>query len=175
MIFPDKNISIAAEPDIPSLVGLLNQAYRGDASKKGWTTESHLIAGEVRTDETNVKAVMQQAGSIILKYSDDQGHIVGCVNLQQHADKIYLGMFAVSPQLQGGGIGKKILQAAERYASSLDCVAIYMTVISVRIELIDWYTRHGYVETGERKPFMEDDLTGRHLQPLEFSVLEKKL
>jgi len=33
-----------------------------------------------------------------------------------------------------------------------------MTVISVRTELIDWYRRHGYVDTGERKPFIADDL-----------------
>jgi hypothetical protein len=48
-----------------------------------------------------------------------------------------------------------------------------MQVISVREELIHWYVRHGYQDTGERKPFFEDGLTGKHLQPLEFMVLEK--
>jgi hypothetical protein len=50
-----------------------------------------------------------------------------------------------------------------------------MSVISVRKELIDWYKRHGYAETGERKPFVEDDLTGKHLQKLEFLILEKNI
>jgi hypothetical protein len=50
-----------------------------------------------------------------------------------------------------------------------------MMVISARVELIDWYKRQGYKDTGERKPFIEDDLTGKHLQQLEFMVLEKPL
>ena len=41
--------------------------------------------------------------------------------------------------------------------------------------MINWYLRHGYTDTGERKPFIEDGLTGKHLQPLEFMVLEKFL
>jgi ribosomal protein S18 acetylase RimI-like enzyme len=99
--------------------------------------------------------------------------MVGTVNLQQQGSKMYLGMFAVSPQLQGKGIGKQLLDAAEFHTRKGGCVAIYMHVISLRQELIDWYKRHGYRDTGERKPFHEDGLTGRHLQPLEFAVLEK--
>jgi ribosomal protein S18 acetylase RimI-like enzyme len=50
-----------------------------------------------------------------------------------------------------------------------------MTVISVRTELIAWYKRHGYQETGEIQPFIEDAISGKHLQPLEFLFLEKRL
>ena len=84
-------------------------------------------------------------------------------------------MFSVSPQLQGGGIGKKLLQAAEEYGRHLQMKAIYMSVISRRTELINWYMRHGYADTGERKPFIEDGITGKHLKPLEFMILEKPL
>ena len=82
-------------------------------------------------------------------------------------------MLSVSPVLQGGGVGKQLLKTSEEYAKQLQCRTVYMTVISVRSELIDWYKRHGYQDTGERIPFKEDPLTGKHLQPLEFMVLEK--
>jgi len=98
---------------------------------------------------------------------------MGCVNLQQHDDKVYLGMLSVSPQLQGAGIGKKLLKAAEEYTLQVNGKAVYMTVISVRTELINWYERYGYKDTGERKPFTEDGVSGTHLQPLEFMVMEK--
>jgi ribosomal protein S18 acetylase RimI-like enzyme len=166
-------ISIAERKDAPGIVQLLNQAYRGEASRKGWTTEADLIAGDVRTNETSVLKVMAQSGSVILKFCDEKGTIVGTVNLQQHGSRIYLGMFAVAPYLQGKGIGTQLLEAAEIHARNSGCVTIYMHVISVRKELIDWYRRHGYHDTGERKAFMEDGLTGKHLQPLEFAVLEK--
>lgn len=168
-------IAKASTEDIPQIVELLNSAYRGESSKKGWTTEADLIAGERRTDFANVKQVMDQQGSLILKYTNEEGNIIGTVNLQQHDRGVYLGMFAVSPNQQGSGIGKQLLKAADKHAKTVGSEKIYMSVISVRKELIDWYKRHGYAETGERKPFVEDDLTGKHLQKLEFLILEKNI
>ena len=172
-LFSTPQIFIAIPADITAIKDLLNSAYRGETSKKGWTTEAHLIAGEKRTDEASLKEVMEEPGSVFLKYTNEASQIIACVNLQQHGHKIYLGMFSVSPQLQGGGVGKQMLQAADEYAKHLQCTSIYMSVISVRTELIDWYQRHGYHYTGEVKPFMEDDVTGKHLQQLEFLILEK--
>lgn len=173
--FSDPHISRAGISDIPGIMQLLNSAYRGESSRKGWTTEADLIAGEVRTDENNLTEVMQLPGSQFLKYTGQAGRILGCVNLQLHENRVYLGMFSVDPDLQGGGIGKRILQAAEEYARSVGAASIYMSVISVRAELIAWYQRHGYADTGERKPFKEDGLTGKHLRELEFMILEKAL
>lgn len=173
--FENKNIFIATEVDNNSIKDLLNITYRGEESKNGWTTEAALIAGDTRADESMVRQVMQQAGSIFLKYLNDEQQAIACVNLQQHGSKIYLGMFGVLPHLQGSGIGKQLLKAAEEYALQIDCNAIYMSVISLRKELINWYKRFGYADTGRRVPFEEDAITGRHLQPLEFMILEKSL
>ncbi|MBX9785164.1 MAG: GNAT family N-acetyltransferase [Chitinophagaceae bacterium] len=168
-------ITKATLADTPQLVTLLNSAYRGEASTQGWTTEAHLIAGDVRSTDTSVNEVLLEPGSVILKCVNDAHEIAGTVNLQKHHHKLYLGMFAVAPAMQGGGIGKRLLEAAEVHAKEVGCSTIYMTVVSVRTELIDWYKRHGYIDTGERKPFHEDGVTGRHLQPLEFAVLEKTI
>jgi ribosomal protein S18 acetylase RimI-like enzyme len=167
-------IRIATRADVPRIVELLNLAYRGESSRKGWTTEADLIAGNVRSDASNVLAVMDIPGSVFLVYEGPAG-LLGCVNLQKHGTRIYLGMFAVDPDAQGSGIGKQLLKGAEQHALAQDCRSIYMQVISVRQELINWYKRHGYADTGERKPFPEDGLTGKHMRELEFAVLEKKL
>jgi ribosomal protein S18 acetylase RimI-like enzyme len=84
-------------------------------------------------------------------------------------------MLSISPELQGKGGGKKLLKASDEYAQHQKMEAIYMTVISLRTELIDWYIRHGYKDTGKRKPFPEDQMTGKHMRELEFMVLEKKI
>lgn len=173
--FSNPLISIAAAADAAAITQLLNSAYRGESSKQGWTTEAHLIEGNVRANENTVKEVMQQPGSMMLKHTNDGQQLTGCVNLQQHGHKIYLGMLSVLPYIQGAGIGKQLLQAAEEYAIQTQCNAVYMTVISVRYELISWYQRHGYKDTGERRPFTEDGESGTHLQQLEFMVMEKKL
>jgi ribosomal protein S18 acetylase RimI-like enzyme len=174
-LFSNPAITPATVTDIDAIKNLLNNAYRGEASKKGWTSEAHLITGNTRTDDKDLSNIMLKQGSVFLKYTNEQQQIVACVNLQQQGNKIYLGMFSVAPQLQGGGIGKQILQAAEEYTRYLHCTSIYMSVVSVRTELINWYKRNGYADTGERKPFVEDEVSGKHLQSLEFMVLEKLL
>jgi ribosomal protein S18 acetylase RimI-like enzyme len=173
--FSNTDIDFATVADITAIKNLLNNAYRGEESKQGWTTEAELIAGDTRTDEAMIEQVIEQSASVFLIYKGKQQKIIGCVNLQQHDNKLYLGMFSVSPQLQGGGIGKKLLQAAEEYGRHLQMKAIYMSVISLRTELINWYMRHGYADTGEKKPFVEDSITGKHLKPLEFMILEKPI
>jgi ribosomal protein S18 acetylase RimI-like enzyme len=173
--FSNPAISFATVADIAAIKDLLNNAYRGEVSKQGWTTEADLIAGDTRTDEATLQQVMEQSGSVFLICKHGDLKITGCLNLQEHGNKLYLGMFSVLPQLQGGGIGKQLLQATEEYARHLQKKAIYMSVITVRTELINWYMRHGYADTGERKPFVEDGITGKHLQPLEFMMLEKQI
>lgn len=172
--FKNPKITIAGEADLVFIKDLLNSSYRGEASKKGWTTEAALIAGDTRADESMLRKTLQQPGSVFLKFTNHD-QIDACVNLQKHADKIYLGMFSVAPHLQGAGIGKQLLKASEEYADHLSCQAIYMSVISLRTELIDWYKRHGYADTGERIRFEEDGITGKHLQKLEFMILEKAI
>ena len=173
--FSNPNILLAIPADITAITTLLNSAYRGESSKQGWTNEAHLIGGNQRTDEPSMQQVMSLANSIVLKYVSEEQQIIGCVNLQLHGSKIYLGMFSVAPQLQGLGIGKQLLQAAEEYAQAVQCSTIYMSVIDVRDELINWYLRNGYSKTGERKAFIEDAVSGNHLQPLAFIFLEKNI
>jgi ribosomal protein S18 acetylase RimI-like enzyme len=90
--------------------------------------------------------------------------------------QVYLGMLTVSPELQNSGIGKKLLAEADIHAQKLGVHRIVMTVISAREELIAWYKRHGYEDTGEREAF---PVSAIHIsiseQPLEFMVLEKKI
>jgi ribosomal protein S18 acetylase RimI-like enzyme len=164
----------AISADAESINQLVNSAYRGDSSKQGWTTEADLLDG-TRIDEAAVKELIEKTDTTILKYVE-ANQIVGCVELRKEKGKVYLGMLSVAPTIQGKGIGKKLLHAGEDYAKSIGINTMIMTVISVRKELIDWYVRHGYQLTGERKPFVVPDTRwGIPKQELEFVVLEKKL
>ncbi len=172
--FPIKMISKATTQDIPELNILINSAYRGESSKKGWTTEEHLLGG-IRTDEANLGELLQKEDVTILKYTENN-LLIGSVYLEKQVDKLYLGMLTVSPELQGGGVGKKLMQAAEDFARNARLSKISMTVISVRSELIAYYERRGYKSTGETKPFpMTDPKFGLPKQFLEFIIMEKAI
>lgn len=167
-------VTVANENDVAALNILVNSGYRGNASRKGWTTEADLLDG-IRTDEDGLKKMMQQQETVILKYIEDD-KLLGCVYLKKENNKMYLGMLTVFPELQNKGIGKILLAASEDYAKANNCNAVFMTVISRRTELIDWYNKRGYINTGKTKPFPKDDIRfGIPKVPLEFIVLEKKL
>jgi ribosomal protein S18 acetylase RimI-like enzyme len=160
--------------DVKSINRLVNSAYRGEESKQGWTTEADLIDG-TRVDEEVLSDLIKKSGTTVLTYWQE-GELFGCVELRKEGSKLYLGMLSVNPNTQGKGIGKKLLAAAEVFAKENSCTAIFMSVISVRQELIDWYVRFGYALTGERKPFVvPDERWGIPKAPLEFVFLEKKV
>ena len=169
------SIEIAQPKDILALVSLMDNAYRGEGSKQGWTSEADLFIGNKRTDEETVTRLMNRTGSVFFKHTNGTGFIDGCVFLHKKDSKLYLGMFSVAPFAQGKGIGKKLLNAADEYASLQNCSTIYMTVITVREELISWYERNGYQKTGKVLPFPVDERFGIPTRPLEMIVLEKQV
>lgn len=167
-----ENVLAATVRDAASLAQLVNSAYRGDSSRQGWTTEADLLDGS-RTDAATLKTLIERPDTVILKYMEGD-RVLACVELQKTGDTMYLGMLTVQPGLQGKGIGKKLLEAGEREAKKQGCTKIFMTVISARTELIAWYVRHGYADTGKRKPFhFNDPRFGLPKRDLEFMVLEK--
>ncbi len=167
-------ISPAAEHDIPALSELINSAYRGDNSRKGWTTEADLLDG-IRTDEDSLRSMLHNPAATILKY-EQIGHLLGCVYLEKKEDELYLGMLTVSPEAQAGGIGKQLMAAAEEVARNWNCRTLKMTVISQRHELIAFYERRGFKTTGEVEPFpMDDPRFGLPKRSLEFIVMKKVL
>jgi ribosomal protein S18 acetylase RimI-like enzyme len=167
-------IARATANDVAALNVLVNSAYRGKAAKQGWTTEADLIDGS-RIDENGLRDLINREDTTVLLYLEEK-LILGCVELRTEGNSLYLGMLSVKPDTQNKGIGKKLLVAAELHARRQHCNRIVMTVISVRQELIDWYVRHGYVLTGERKPFiLPDTRFGVAKTQLEFIMLEKRI
>ncbi|MFD7712296.1 GNAT family N-acetyltransferase [Streptomyces sp. NPDC059785] len=146
----------ATAADVGALVALIESAYRGDASRVGWTTEADILDGQ-RTDPEGVLAVIEAPDSRLLTVERD-GAVVACCQLEHRGDHAYFGMFAVSPARQGAGLGKVIIAEAERRARELwDVTEMHMTVISVREDLIAWYERRGYRRTGRTTPFPYGD------------------
>ncbi|AXE84067.1 GNAT family N-acetyltransferase [Streptomyces sp. Go-475] len=146
----------ATDADVDELVALIESAYRGDSSRVGWTTEADILEGQ-RTDPEGVLAVIKSPDSRLVTV-EREGRIVACCQLEHRGDHAYFGMFAVSPALQGAGLGKVIIAEAERQArESWGVKEMHMTVISVRDDLIAWYERRGYRRTGRMTPFPYGD------------------
>lgn len=147
-------LTTATPDDAAALAALINSAYRGDSSRQGWTTEADLLDGR-RTDSEEIGSLMADPANRWLCCLDGQAP-VGCVLLQaeQEAGTVSLSMLAVQPNLQGSGIGKCLLTAAERIAvEDWGAQRLSMWVIPCRDELLAYYQRRGYLRSGEYQPF----------------------
>lgn len=182
----------ATPADVPALLALIKSAYRGEDSRQGWTTEADFITDE-RIDEAGLLAKITAPGGAVLLATtnttttntadaDATETLLACCEVLRHpapSDLSYFGLFAVSPRLQNGGIGRKVLAEAERHArEGMGAARMEMTVVWLREELIAWYVRRGYaVVEGERRPFPYEHLVnGKALRDdLYFLVLRKDL
>ncbi|CAL9619451.1 GNAT family N-acetyltransferase [Streptomyces althioticus] len=166
----------ATAADVDALVELIESAYRGESSRTGWTTEADILHGQ-RTDREGVLEVVEAPDSRLLTV-EREGRIVACCQLEHRGDNAYFGMFAVSPALQGAGLGRTVIAEAERQARERWGVTeMHMTVITVREDLIAWYERRGYRRTGRTTPFpYGDERFGiPQRDDLEFELLVKEL
>ena len=184
-ILPPCNPATAAEElefrcasfaDSADVVALVESAYRGDASRAGWTTEADLLDGQ-RTDAEELADILKDADARLLLATRGR-EIVGCVLVRRETTGAYIGMLAVRPFLQALGIGKRLLAEAEKRARiEFGAKRSRMTVIEQRQDLIAWYVRRGYFVTTRTEPFPY----GNHRfglprrTDLRFVVLEKAL
>ena len=167
----------ATRADLAALHPLVERAYRGDSARQGWTHEADLLGGQ-RTDLASLTGIVADPHQRIL-LAFDGGALLGCVQISDKGQGLaYLGLLSVDPDLQAGGLGKRLMAAAEAEAvSTFGARRMEMTVIRQRAELIAYYERRGYALTGEERPFpMDDERFGLpQRRDLAFVVLAKDL
>jgi ribosomal protein S18 acetylase RimI-like enzyme len=173
----DPVIRDAVASDIPALHALVESAYRGEASRAGWTTEADLLDGQ-RTDPEDLSSILDDPEQgLLTAWEGDR--LLGCILIARRGEGVgYFGMLSVSPTLQNAGLGRRLVETAERAMEDrFGARRVRISVIPQREALIAWYERLGYVATGETLPFPYGDtrfgLPKR--DDLRFIVMEKAL
>lgn len=143
----------ATPADIPALHRLIESAYRGEVSRAGWTTEADLLDGQ-RTDPEDLAEVLADPKQgLLTAWRGDE--LVGCILYADRGGQTgYFGMLSVSPTLQGGGLGRRLVEAVhallvERFGARRSRISVFPQ----RDTLVAWYQRLGYADTGETLPF----------------------
>jgi N-acetylglutamate synthase-like GNAT family acetyltransferase len=146
------SIREATLADVEDIVRVVNLAYR---TQGGWTTEEHLVGG-ARTDAADVRAAIEDDTHLLLVAERD-GAIVGCCYTDREGDSAELGLFAVDPTVQAGGVGGALMEEQARRRADEGLATLHLRVLESRPELQSWYARHGFAETGEVVPFAGDE------------------
>jgi GNAT superfamily N-acetyltransferase len=144
--------------DAPHIADLVNSAYRGEGSKRGWTTEADILDGQRTDTESLVNIIETPLNQIDFSINPLTQQLLGCVHLiQELPDTLYFGMLTVAPHMQGQGFGKIMMTHIEDVARKHHLRRVRFTVIPIRGELIAFYERRGYHSTGRFEPFPVTD------------------
>ena len=174
----DKNnitLVLARIKDSEKITSLVNSVYRGENSKKGWTTEADFLDG-IRITEEKIREIISRKNDVII-LAKDGDEIIGSVHLENAGEYSYLGMLSVDVEYQAKGIGKLLMAKCERYTKEVFGLnEIRMKVISRRTELIEYYKRRGYITTGVLEEFgSKGETFGDSKERLFFETMAKKL
>jgi ribosomal protein S18 acetylase RimI-like enzyme len=148
----------ATPTDAEDLTELLNESYR--------PAEAFLYDGP-RTSLDEVRARLAKGVFLVSRSADG---LDGCVYVEGHGERGYLGMLAVSPRRQGAGLGRELVREGEAFLRERGVERLEIEVVNLRRELFAFYDRLGYRVTG-RSPFEDPRLR----LPCHFVVMEKSL
>jgi GNAT superfamily N-acetyltransferase len=125
----------ASDADAASIAAVTNAAFAVETFIEG-----------VPTDAPRVAEMMRHG--VFLAALDARERLVASVYVELRGARGYFGMLAVDPLYQGKKIGVRMVQAAEEYCRARGCKAMDITVLSLRPELLPFYHRLGYAESG---------------------------
>lgn len=145
---PQEAIAIAA---------LLNRAY---------TVEREIVEDSPDTAET--VADDQRDGAYLVAIDSVRG-LVSCVLVRPSG---FIMRLAVEPELQNQGIGKALMNEAEARLQRIGQPEAYVSILSARPTLRQYYERLGYVATGETRPLA---ISSRTLVPCHLVKMAKRL
>lgn len=176
---PPIDLQRAGESDLEALAKLMNAAYGGTGDVAGWTHVKDFIVGD-RTSVSALRAEIEASpqAELLLVRDAGTGTLRGSVWLEPKSAAVwYLGSLTVNPREQNSGLGRRILETAERRLADLGATQVVIDVLNVRDALRAWYERRGYKLTGESHAFpYEDNRYGEPQRPdLEFLELAKDL
>ncbi|WP_313809548.1 GNAT family N-acetyltransferase [Sphingobium sp.] len=148
------DIRLASAADLPRLHPVIERAYRGDSARASWATESAPPASP-RTSIPALEAILASPAERLLVALGQDAAPVGCVQISDRGgNRAYLGLLCIDAGLQSGGLGSRLVAAAERLAvQAFGARIMEMTVIASHERLIGYYQRRGYQPTGERRPY----------------------
>jgi GNAT superfamily N-acetyltransferase len=171
-------LRVAEVSDIPRLEHVIQVSYRGGLSSVPWKNDDLVKVPRTTEAELNELVDSAEATILVAEIAKTSGkEIAGCVLVEKHVNDAHIGLVTVAPEYQNLGLGKHLVKAAEGHAASrFNCRLAKMFVLSGRTELIDWYKRLGYRETGELVPFPEQDFQSESGQTsMHMVVLSKSI
>lgn len=127
----------AVPGDAAALADLVNRAY---------AIEATFVDGD-RTNAAEIAQLIARGTFLVL---EQEGGLAAAVLVEPGGAGTwgYLGMLSVAPQMQGRGLGTRLVRIAEALCEAAGHATVRLKIINLREELARWYRSLGYREVG---------------------------
>lgn len=126
----------AVPGDAAALADLVNRAY---------AIEAFFVDGD-RTDAAEIAQLIARTTFLVL---EQEGGLAAAVLVEPAPEGGgYLGMLSVAPEMQGRGLGTRLVRIAEALCEAAGHATMRLKIINLREELARWYRSLGYREVG---------------------------
>jgi GNAT superfamily N-acetyltransferase len=154
-----RQLRTATADDAPAVLSLINRAFAIE----------RFFVDHDRTTPAELAEYFRRGTFMLLE--QENGSLAASLYFEARGDRAYVGMLSVSPDLQGKGIGRQMMAAAEDHALALGCRGVDIRVVNLREELPPFYRSLGYVEQGRTDPVVDPGAT----RPYHFILMAKDL
>ncbi|EKJ69810.1 hypothetical protein NXS19_013121 [Fusarium pseudograminearum] len=142
---------IATADEAPHLQNLIHAAFRFTGASIEWIGSPEL-AETFTMDMGVITERINSPENVFFILSDEpNGPAIGCVNVfKKGPDYGRIALLAVDPTIQRSGLGKIVMNKAERHLKEeFGVKRIGLNALQTRKGLIAWYERQGFVKTGD--------------------------
>lgn len=150
-------LRLAGEKDVAQLATLVNRAYE---------IEQFFVDG-ARTTPEEVSELLHEGRFLVLDATDG---LAAAVYVKTEGEAAQIAMLSVSPELQGRGLGTRLVAVAEALSTAVGCRSMGLQIVNLRDELGPWYRRLGYRETSQH-PYVDRPIK----KPCHFIEMKKPL
>lgn len=126
--------------DWPGLLSLIHSAFAYMEGRIDPPSSLHALT---------LETIEQKARKDLLLLAWDKNELVGCIFIDEREDTLYIGKLAISPDHQGKGIGKTLIEACKKLAAVKGKTQLEL---ETRIELSEnhaFFASQGFCKTGE--------------------------
>jgi GNAT superfamily N-acetyltransferase len=155
----ERDVRTATTADAEAIACVINAAF---------VVERFFKRGD-RTHPGEIAELMMDGEFLVLDGED--ATLDAAVFVRPTAPRGYFGMLSVKPALQGHGLARRLIDAAEDRCRRAGAYALDIYVVNLRTELPPYYRRLGYAESGTL-PFPHPE---EATQPCHVIVMSKGL
>ncbi len=121
----------ATPQDAVALSQLVNDCYR---------VEQFFVDGD-RTNPDEIAGMMSSGVFLVLEHAKG---LAAAVYLERRDAALYFGMLSVRADLQGLGLGTRLVRIAEAMGEAMGASEVTLKIVNLREELGRWYRSLGY-------------------------------